>query len=51
VVSFEKLIALKKFTINLEPVPYKALEGDPLTDLPLSQQNLLKKAEADARAN
>ena len=38
----------KRFTISLEPVPYKALEADPLADLPLSHQAQLDKALAAA---
>ena len=37
------------FTIGLEPVPYAALEADPLADLPLSQQSELDKALTAAR--
>jgi RNA:NAD 2'-phosphotransferase (TPT1/KptA family) len=36
------------FRVSLEPVPYKALEGDPMADLPLSQQSLLDEALASA---
>ncbi len=36
------------FRVNLEPMPYKALEGDPMADLPLSQQSLLEEALASA---
>ena len=43
-ISINKNLDEKKFLIQLEPVPYKALESDPQADLPLSQQESLSQA-------